>query len=185
MVRAVKPLSKIQKKVLFLLAWGKTYDQILEFLNAQRAKLYPKKKSAHHHQFYTKDHLFTILAHLRNKTGIKNTKDAAECRQWERDNRLSITQIEKGPTERQLSVLRLLAYGYQYAFIMRELKLSRQACMNLASQGRKRAGITDLSKNSLRVYLKLDPAPPKAFHLVNVPKEAPPATPDPMDDPCF
>jgi len=155
-------LSKTEKKVLHLLAWGKNYFETLFELNKERRE---NEKSP-----MTLGTLHMICWHIRQKTGIKSTKDKEECRKWEREHQFSDVQKEKGPTEQQEKILHLLAIGRTYPEICRILQISPQSAMNLASQARKRAKLKDLTFNSIREYL-LEMARLKAGHL--------------NGDPCF
>lgn len=171
-------LSKTERRVLHLLAWGKTNPEILEIINKERLKTPEKVKGKVAKPKPPKRPMsqFTLhnLCHsIRKKTGIKSTKDAAECRAWEKANpHFSPLQKEHGPTPKQMEILLRIAAGERYSQICREMVLSLQAAMNLASEARKRAKISDNFPSSVKAYLmglKATPEPPK----------------DPMDDPCF
>lgn len=191
-------LSRIEKFVLDLLSWGKSYPEVLKAMEAQRPKWYPHKP-AYVHAFYTMQHLHSLCGSIRKKTGIRDTKDPDECREWSRKNRYTPYQQERGPTRQQMSILHHLAAGKDYATISKDMHLSMQACLNLASQARKRAKLKDSLPSSIRAYFSsLDKPMAHPDLMVSPPTSSPvqpqPVTvqntpvaprPDPMDDPAF
>lgn len=139
---------------------------------------------------------------IRRLTGIQDTRNAEECRQWRRDNQLSLLQKERGPTAKQLEVLHLLAQGMDVGTIATLRAVSKQCVLNQACLGRRRAGIKDNLPSSIRAYLTqreqeikameervkarfnrpIPPPPPEPVRYADV---LPEMQPDPMDDPCF
>ncbi len=149
-------LSPIEKLVLHRLAWGDSKEEILKKMNLERKHLYPKK-FVYTNDFYRKEHFYTVCHSIRRKTGIQDTSNAQECRTWERDHRYSPVQEEKGPTPQQLRVLYMLAIGADYPAIQQSMKLKHQSVVNLASEGRLRAGITDtLPSSAMAYFMKLE-----------------------------
>ncbi len=165
-------LSKVERLVLHHLAWGKPYREIVAILNQARATLYPEKKYVH--GFYNSIHLHCICGNIRKKTGISNTKDPVECRQWERDNRYTPKQVEKGPTAQQLQILQLIAEDFTYDQIAQKMGLAKQSILNLASQARKRAKLSNTLRRTVREYL---------LEMARLQSTPPPAPT--MDDPAF
>jgi DNA-binding CsgD family transcriptional regulator len=180
-------LTRTEKTILHHLAWGKTYREILTVMNEERAKNPGEGKLAGRPMsLFT---LHTVCCRIRQKTGIKSTKDAKECRNWERTHlRYTPIQKEKGPSPRQLQILRLLAEDRAYPEICQTMGLNMQSAMNLASEARKRVKITDKLRSSVRNYLiHSGPAANGGYDLMVAPHEMQPKAPNGClnGDPCF
>jgi DNA-binding NarL/FixJ family response regulator len=120
-----KPMKRLTPKeivILRLLASGKTYEEIRFALSLSQACLH------------------THCHHVRQKTGIVNTKNRDECYAFQR----GFTNPDKVPllaTKAQKAVLALLAQGKSYAEIANTLGIGIQTVQNHASTGAKRLGI--------------------------------------------
>lgn len=112
-------LTKKELQTLRLLAQGQTYPQIQDALKISQACLH-----VHVHR-------------IRAKTGIADTKDASECRQYLAQYNPRLAQ----PTPRQMEVLRLHMHGRTNPQIALSLDLSSQSVTNALSQGVRRLGI--------------------------------------------
>lgn len=157
-------LSKTERRVLHLLAWGKKYPEILYLINEDRRK--NPVKGVFSGREMSLSTLHTICCRIRKKTGIKSTKDAVECRNWEKANPVgSPLQKEHGPTARQTEILLRLAAGERYPEICEGMMLSPQAAMNLASEARKRVKIADNLPSSVKAFFtqKAQPPPIQGF----------------------
>lgn len=117
-------LTNRQKEVLSKLAWGWSYSRIQEFLHISPANMH------------------TIAHAIRKASGIKDTKNAEECRYWQRGHRLiNAVTYAPGPTKRQLEVMRLRAQGLGYPEIALRLGITAQCAQDQCSKGCKRARI--------------------------------------------
>lgn len=112
---------------------------------------------------------------LREKTGIRNTRDSAECKAYlerlyngdVRDPR----RLAKQPTKRQLEIMGRFARGMSHSEIATELGIVPQTSMDVMSAGCRRLGIKACGMGKRLVI---------ADALATL---TPP--PDPMDDPAF
>lgn len=88
------------------------------------------------------DNLHTICHHIRQKTGIRDTRDPEQCRAYARlPEPLSFRPPLK-ITAHQLEVLKLIAQGLTYREIAGQLSIALQSVQNHAVRGCKRLGIT-------------------------------------------
>jgi len=124
-------LSRRELSILQLLANGKTCRQIQEYFD-------PCISEANVH---------TCCYNIRQKTGIKETRDPRECRAYVRTflhnevARAREVGMPKPPTERQVMVLRLLVQGRNYRQIGQTMGLGYQSAQNAACRAAKRVGI--------------------------------------------
>lgn len=180
-------LSKTERRVLHLLAWGKSNPEILETMNLERRMKPEKGKRAGREMSLSTLH--TVCTQIRKKTGIKNTKDATECRNWERAHpRLSQLQKERGPTTKQMEILWRIAAGERYPQICEEMHLTKQAAMNLASEARKRAKLTDNLSSTAKALLDTmfeHSEGPQIWIPPTFPQGATPTDAPALDDPAF
>jgi len=103
--------------------------------------------------FVAKTHkitLATLYVHTRNireKTGIKDTHDAEECRKWWRDHREQLFPIAPALVRRPLisatedKALRLLCAGVKPRHMCSRLGLKDQTVHNALNTGRRKLGI--------------------------------------------
>lgn len=173
----VTTLSAREISILRMLARGKTYEEIREFLNIGRKAVGKPPISP--------ENMHTTAAIIRKKTGIKNTQDPHECRACLRSRHSSYEPNgETRPTRRQMAVLRLVAQGMPYREIAHALGFQdtisgAQSVQNYASQGCKRIGIRVPAfqrTHAIRNWLEKHDAQTKP---------PTPCSADPMDDPMF
>jgi len=131
-----KILSYREIQFLDQLAQGATYKELQEYFGIS-----PSNVHVHCHN-------------IRHKTGIRHTRDAAECKRHLKQipaqlvaDALSGQPRQKRPfssrppTSRHQEVLRLLARGLTYHQIAREWEVTPQTVENTAYMACKRAGI--------------------------------------------
>lgn len=126
-------LSEREVVVLRLLARGNTYQEIAGLLHITLANVH------------------TTACHMRQKTGILDSRNPQECMDYIRgrhpgaDARLAYGDGDRTkpvyPTPRQLEVMRLVAQGTSYAQIALRLGMGLQTVQNAACQGSRRAGL--------------------------------------------
>lgn len=130
----MKHLSSRELRILRLLANGENYDNIKKTVGI------------------TLGNIHATCWLIRKKTGIKQTRDMEECRNYLRQLRgtkelpPSSTSEDQDPklsrpTPRQMEVLRLLATGKTTPEIAQLLAVCPQSVLNYASLGAKRAGL--------------------------------------------
>ncbi len=100
--------------------------------------------------------LHTACCRIRRKTGIQNTRDPQQCRQWERDQKTSVVQKERGPSPKERETLWLLSKGMSNQQIAQLRNVKPATVMTQAYLGRQRAGIRDLSRASLAAWFQQD-----------------------------
>lgn len=156
-------LSPTEINILRWLSRNWSYAQIIAHYHQREKPMTPSTLHVHCH-------------HIRQKTGIGDTKNPQECRDYLRHasaRPLSHqTTYKPSPTRAQMEVLRLLATGKSYGEIGLVLKINHQTAQNHASHGCRRAGITNQGHGrtqAIRDYLARQAQP----------------TPSPMDDPLF
>lgn len=143
-------LSARERDTLNKLAWGWSYLRIAEHLKIEAPNLH------------------VICHHIRQKTGITNTKNAEECRNWQRGHQpITPPWYQPGPTPMQMEVMRLRSLGLSYVEIGSQLSMVPQTAQNHCSQGCKRAKI-GLAKHN-RIYAL------QAYFKAQDAKNAPPA----------
>lgn len=151
-------------RILRLLARGRSYEEVC-------AEMKIKKSCLHTH-----------CLHIRQKTGIRETKDARQCKDYMLAHTAHPQQYWRpsptSPTHTQLEILRLMVEGLSYAQIARERSISVQCVQDHASQGCLRAGIRNQGHNRTRAIQS---------YLVQLDALAAgrPSAPDLMDDPMF
>ncbi len=153
-------LQTREKRILAFLARGWSYPQI-----AKRLEIRDDCLHVHCH-------------HIRQKTGIKNTRDAEECHHYVRN----VPDHYIPPVRRPLSwtqkeVLELIALGDDYARIARTLGIGKQTAQNHASAACKRAGIDAKGHYARTKAIK------EYVAQVNAEKNA--TTGEPVNDPMF
>jgi predicted DNA-binding protein YlxM (UPF0122 family) len=154
-------LTAQQKSILKLLSQGYSYTEI-----AQRVGI--KQECLHTHCFQ-----------IREKTGIVNTKNSAECRKyWTevlplKERRFPDPHMT-GPTKSQLEAMSLKAGSYSVAQMASTLGICNQAVHNHISLGCKRAKCRTDAR-SIREWLEAD----------KVRKEAPLVQDSLLSDPAF
>lgn len=162
-------LSHRDIEILSMLADGVSYSEIESYFG-----LLP---SALHAACY----------YLRKKTGIQQTRDAAECKIFfKRYSQLAPQRVAdalnparpkpKDVTFCQLEVFRLIALGRSYEQIAGSMGITAQAVQNLASRGAQRAGIVHAGWNRNKLIKEWIER-----HDGKIPRQ--PARP--MDDPAF
>lgn len=135
----IEDLTPTESKVLYMLSRGTLYLQIVERLEI------------------TQENLHTVCFHIRQKTGIVNTKDPQECKAFITGHKEELwDQIphKPFPTLGQVEIMRLLAKGKSYPEIALSLQIGIQSAQNMASQGCKRAGIVGRGYMRLRAIQK-------------------------------
>lgn len=179
-------LSATERKVLQHLGWGKNYTQIAWEMRKSKANI------------------TTVASRIRIKTGIQDTTNVEQCRAWIRQNRVSLLQMERGPSKAQREVLWLLGQGHDINTIATLRATSNQCVMNHACSGRHRAKIYDNLPSSIVAWFQKEkeerenqqtldeweaslpprpsPVQPQQVTGQNTPVTA---THDPMDDPAF
>lgn len=124
-------LSHREIRLLVRLAEGDTYQEICNYFGISYQNVY------------------STCAVIRRKLGIRETRDAAECKRYlaqidpqEVANALEPKRADlRRVTDSQLLVFRLLAAGRNYAQIAGTLGITSQSAQNLACRGAQRAGL--------------------------------------------
>lgn len=140
-------LSNRQASILRLLAQGKTYLEVIHLLGISPANLH------------------TVVSVIRKKTGIQNTKNPQECKDWLRGRHghpfdaPTYSRWPKTPTRTQLEMMTLHAQGLTYAQIAQQCAVTHQTVQNAVSQGCKRARIVNVGLReertaAIRSYLE-------------------------------
>lgn len=173
----MKKLSTREMEMLVMLSNGKTYRDLKQHFSIQAANV-------HNH-----------VHHIRQKTGIHNTRDPRECRAAVRlinQQRMSdarkplespaviMAQQRKRrngrpPTRRQIEILRLVVKGQTSEQIAGWFGIQPQSVQNLAYQGTQRMGIHNAGKMRL----------PLIAQWLEAYDGGPEEPADPMQDPAF
>lgn len=165
-----KPRLSIRDiQILSMLSNGDTYQEITSYFGISLSALY------------------MAVSNLRKKTGIQQTRDQEECRQYlatlplqtvaDALNPVTRSSTTKPLTSAQLEVFRLLSMGRTYPQIAAFLGITAQSVQNLACRGAKRAGIVHAGWNRNRFIKEW---------LKKYDETSPARRPrDPMEDPMF
>jgi DNA-binding CsgD family transcriptional regulator len=160
-------LSTREMAVLALLAQGDNLKEIKDYFGISL------------------ENVHTICCTLRKKTGIRQTRDAEECKRYLAKLDQSLVERALYPpaappplplTDCQLEAMRLLASGRTYQQIATFLGILPQSVQNLLTRACKCAGITHAGWNRTR-YIK--------EYLARRDGHLPPAPVNPMADPMF
>lgn len=117
------PLSRTETNILRSLSHGTSYAQTAENIGL------------------TLECMHTMAYRIRQKTGIVDTKNPADCKAWFTQVKDYDRSTTTQPTRAQLNVMTLLAEGKDYDTIACELEMSRSTAQVHAYEGCKRAGI--------------------------------------------
>lgn len=124
-------LSPRERNILIHLSNGLTNSQIVERLKIRL------------------DCLYVHCQHIRKKTGIKNTRNQQECRDYVKGIRHDDSIAWQPPLSwTQLEVIHLLSMGDSYKSISSTLSMKPQTAQNHASEACKRAGIHGLGRHA-------------------------------------
>lgn len=124
-------LTRSELNILKWLATGQSYQRICEELKINAACFY------------------VHCQHIRQKTGIKNTKSYRDCKAWLESHPEAHRRVKLPgcPTPTQLRIMELFAAKKTYEQIAEALNVGRQTVINQLSTARYRAGITNHGAN--------------------------------------
>lgn len=164
MNHSLSHLTPTEADVLRAISIGESIDLVT-------AKLGISRESFHVH-----------TSSIRSKTGIKDTADAHECREYVRACRRAHYDkqhqqaAEAAITQKQLSVFLHLMQGLSYPQIAAVMRIRSQSVQNYATCACQRLALTGKgSKRTAAIREWLE----KNGHI------APAVSPDPFDDPAF
>ena len=121
----MKPLSNQERRVLYMISRGGNYRDCAD------------------HEGKNVETIHVIAHHIRQKTGIKDTRDHAECREFIRGHRpqLHPDKVPKPPSPKQIEILRLVVQGQTYKAIATHFGIRPQTVQNHASCACIRIGV--------------------------------------------